>query len=111
VAPLSAQSLPRPSRQSVRPSRWPWLCGSAPASVRVVATLTDLADFVRQIGGDRVEVDYIVRAFQAGATGYVVKESASNRLMLGIDAVLRGEYFMDSSVAHEVVRKLLQFPD
>ncbi|SPD75659.1 Two component transcriptional regulator, LuxR family [uncultured Desulfobacterium sp.] len=53
------------------------------------------------------KVDYIVQAFQAGATGYVVKESASNRLLLGMDAVLRGEFFMDSSVSHKVVKRLV----
>jgi DNA-binding NarL/FixJ family response regulator len=57
------------------------------------------------------KVDYIVRAFQAGATGYVVKESASNRLMLGIDSVLKGEYFMDSSVSHKVVKRLIGFQE
>ncbi len=57
------------------------------------------------------KVDYIVRAFQAGAAGYVVKESASNRLMLGIDSVLRGEFFMDSSVSHKVVKRLIGFQE
>jgi len=57
------------------------------------------------------KVDYIVRAFQAGAIGYVVKESASSRLMLGIDAVLKGEYFMDSSVSHKVVKRLIGFQE
>jgi zinc/manganese transport system substrate-binding protein len=37
---------------------------SAPANVRVVTTLTDLADLVHQIGGDRVDVDYIARGDQ-----------------------------------------------
>ncbi len=57
------------------------------------------------------KVDYIVRAFQAGATGYVVKESASHRLMLGIGSVLKGEYFMDSSVSHKVVKRLIGFQE
>lgn len=57
------------------------------------------------------KVDYIVRAFQAGARGYVVKESASNRLMLGIDSVLKGEFFMDSSVSHTVVKRLMGYQD
>ncbi|RZB31556.1 MAG: hypothetical protein SRB2_04525 [Desulfobacteraceae bacterium Eth-SRB2] len=57
------------------------------------------------------KVDYIVKAFQAGATGYVVKESTSERLLQGMDAVLKGEYFMDSSVSHIVVEKLMQFPE
>jgi DNA-binding NarL/FixJ family response regulator len=56
------------------------------------------------------KVDYIVKAFQAGAKGYVVKESTSKRLLQGMDAVLKGEYFMDSSVSHMVVEKLMQFP-
>ena len=57
------------------------------------------------------KVDYIVKAFRAGATGYVVKESASERLLQGMDTVLKGEYFMDSSVSHKVIKKLLQFPE
>jgi DNA-binding NarL/FixJ family response regulator len=56
------------------------------------------------------KVDYIVKAFQAGATAYVVKESAPERLIKGMDTVLEGEYFMDSSVSHKVVEKLMQFP-
>ena len=53
------------------------------------------------------KADYIVKAFQAGATGYVVKESASEKLLQAIDNVLKGDYFMDSHVSKEVVRKLM----
>ncbi len=53
------------------------------------------------------KADYIVKAFQAGATGYVVKESASEKLLQAIDNVLKGDYFMDSHVSKEVVRKLV----
>lgn len=56
------------------------------------------------------KVDYIAKAFQAGATGYVVKESAYERLLQGMEIVLNGEYFMDSSVSHKVVKKLLDPP-
>jgi len=45
------------------------------------------------------KVDYIVKAFQAGATGFVTKDSAPERLLQAIDLVLKGEYFMDSAVA------------
>jgi len=55
-------------------------------------------------------VDYIVKAFEAGATGYMTKESATARLLPGIAHVLNGEYFMDSSVSQAVVQKLLQTP-
>ena len=56
------------------------------------------------------KIDYIVEAFQAGATGYVVKESAAERLAQGIDAVASGEYFLDTSISQEVVAKLMQSP-
>ncbi len=57
------------------------------------------------------KVDYIVKAFQAGATGYMTKESATESLLVGIDRVLNGEYFMDGSVSHRVVEKLINTPD
>ena len=56
------------------------------------------------------KIDYIVEAFQAGATGYIVKESASDRLILGLETVLSGEYYLDSSISHAVVEKLLKEP-
>lgn len=54
--------------------------------------------------------DYIAEAFQAGATGYVVKESASNGLLKGLETVSNGDYFLDSSLSHAVVENLLNFP-
>jgi DNA-binding NarL/FixJ family response regulator len=57
------------------------------------------------------KVDYIVKAFQAGATGYVTKESASIKLLGAIDTVLKGDYYMDSQVSKEVVRKLAGIQD
>lgn len=71
----------------------------------------------RQYGGTRIliismhsKIDYIVEAFQAGATGYVVKESAAERLIQGLEAVASGEYFLDSSISHEVIEKLMKSP-
>ncbi len=57
------------------------------------------------------KIDYIVEAFQAGATGYVVKESASDRLLKALRTVIRGDYFLDSTISHEVVEKLMTLPD
>lgn len=56
------------------------------------------------------KIDYIVKAFQAGAMGYIVKESAADMLLDGIDHVLRGDYFMDTKVSHKVVNKLVGLP-
>ena len=56
------------------------------------------------------KIDYIAEAFQAGATGYVVKESASERLLQGLKAVAKGDYYLDSSVSHAVVENLMKSP-
>jgi DNA-binding NarL/FixJ family response regulator len=55
-------------------------------------------------------IDYIVDAFQAGALGYVVKDAASDRLLKGLETVSRGGYYLDRSVSHEVVEKLMKSP-
>jgi len=52
------------------------------------------------------KVDYIVNAFKAGATGFVTKNSAPERLLQAMDVVLKGEYFLDSAVSQTVVQKL-----
>jgi DNA-binding NarL/FixJ family response regulator len=56
------------------------------------------------------KIDYIAEAFQAGATGYVVKESASERLLQGLISVAKGDYYLDSSVSHAVVENLMKSP-
>jgi DNA-binding NarL/FixJ family response regulator len=56
------------------------------------------------------KIDYIAKAFQAGATGYVVKESAAERLLNGLNYVANGKYFLDSSVSQQVVKKLMESP-
>jgi DNA-binding NarL/FixJ family response regulator len=56
------------------------------------------------------KIDYIAEAFQAGATGYVVKESASERLLQGLKSVTKGDYYLDSSVSHSVVENLMKSP-
>jgi DNA-binding NarL/FixJ family response regulator len=56
------------------------------------------------------KIDYIAEAFQAGAKGYVAKESAAERLVQGLEAIVTGEYFLDSSVSLQVVENLMKFP-
>ena len=57
------------------------------------------------------KIQYITEALQAGANGYVVKESAADRLIQGLEAVSRGEYFLDSSLSHSVVKRLVDLPE
>ncbi|SDT86687.1 response regulator [Desulfobacula phenolica] len=56
------------------------------------------------------KVDYIVKAFQAGASGYLTKECAADMLINGIEHTLKGDYFMDTSVSQQVVKKLAELP-
>jgi DNA-binding NarL/FixJ family response regulator len=53
------------------------------------------------------KIDYVAEAFQAGARGYVVKESASESLLQGLEQVSKGDYYLDSSLSQQVVKKLI----
>jgi DNA-binding NarL/FixJ family response regulator len=57
------------------------------------------------------KIDHITDAFAAGATGYMVKESATDRLLQALEVVLKGEYFLDTALSHKVVEKLMTFPE
>ena len=54
------------------------------------------------------EADYIVEAFRSGAAGYMIKESAADNLIKGLDTVAKGELFLDNALSQEVVFKLMQ---
>lgn len=56
------------------------------------------------------KIGYIAESFQAGAMGYVVKESASDSLLQGMRSVSEGEYFLDGRVSNEVVGSLVNLP-
>ena len=54
------------------------------------------------------KIDYITSAFQAGAKGYVVKDAPSEKILQALEQVSRGEYFLDSSIAPQVVERLAE---
>jgi DNA-binding NarL/FixJ family response regulator len=56
------------------------------------------------------KIDYIVKSFQYGAMGYIVKESAANTLLDAIEHILNGDYYMDTSVSQKVVKKMAALP-
>jgi DNA-binding NarL/FixJ family response regulator len=53
-------------------------------------------------------IDNVIDAFKAGATGYVVKDAASDHLLKAIEAVMKGEYFMDAAISRQVVDRLMR---
>lgn len=76
---------------------------AALATVKVVTTLPDLADFAQQVGGDRVHVDYIVRGnqnphFVEVKPSYMLKlKSADVFLMIGMDLEMWAQQIVDGS--------------
>jgi len=57
------------------------------------------------------KIEYLTSAFQAGATGYVVKDAPSEKILQALDLVSRGEYFLDTLVARQIVERLAELPD
>ena len=81
------------------------LLGSVPGTgaVKVVTSLPDLADFARQIGGDQVSVDFIVRGdqnphFVEVKPSYMMKlKSADLFFIIGMDLELWAPQLVDGS--------------
>lgn len=51
--------------------------------------------------------EFIAEAFKAGAKGYVVKEATSAKLIQALDALSRGEYFLDGGISFELINRLM----
>jgi len=51
--------------------------------------------------------DFVRRALVAGASGYLVKDSAPLELRMAIEAVMRGEHFISSRVSAHLVSRLV----
>jgi DNA-binding NarL/FixJ family response regulator len=79
-----------------------------------ISLLRDIKEFLPEahvmIVSMHSKINYIAEAFQSGAAGYLVKESASERLLEGLHAIDKGEYFLDSSISPQVVKKLIGYP-
>jgi DNA-binding NarL/FixJ family response regulator len=57
------------------------------------------------------KIDYVTEAFKAGATGYLVKESAAEKLLTALESVSTGEHYLDSPVSHSVIQQLIKSPE
>ncbi|NCD25734.1 MAG: response regulator transcription factor [Deltaproteobacteria bacterium] len=52
------------------------------------------------------KIDFITAAFQAGASGYMSKESGGEGIMHALDAILGGGQYLDGSLSPSVLRRL-----
>ena len=57
------------------------------------------------------EVAYARRALAAGASGFVLKHSATDELVMAIEAALRGQTFITPALAGEVLQSMRRDPD
>ena len=53
---------------------------------------------------------FIMEALKAGARGYVVKDSTGEKLLDAVEAVLKGESYLDSPVAAHIVEEFVRLP-
>lgn len=51
--------------------------------------------------------EYLFRALQTGASGYVLKETASDELVFAIEAVNKGQVYLSPAMTQTVVREFL----
>ncbi|MCF8033593.1 MAG: response regulator transcription factor [Desulfarculaceae bacterium] len=54
---------------------------------------------------------FISEALKAGARGYVLKDSAGEKLLDAVEAVIKGECYLDSPVAGHIVDEFLAVPE
>jgi DNA-binding NarL/FixJ family response regulator len=54
--------------------------------------------------------DFVMKALQAGAAGYLLKDAASRELPMALDAVREGRSFLSPAVSTTVIRQALGAP-
>ncbi len=52
--------------------------------------------------------EYILAALQAGASGYLVKQTAPNDLTAAIRAAYRGDSYLSPSISHKVIKNFIK---
>lgn len=54
------------------------------------------------------EADYVLEAMRAGATGYLVKDAATQELGVALTAVMRGETYVSPAISRHLVDEAIQ---
>jgi len=75
------------------------------ATRQIVSRAPEVAVVILSMhGGD----EYILQALRAGASGYVLKQSADTELMMAVRAAQRGESFLSPSIAQRMINGYLR---
>lgn len=51
--------------------------------------------------------EYVLKAFQAGARGYVVKADPAEEMLLALRCILDGRFYVSSSLLHVLIKRFL----
>jgi DNA-binding NarL/FixJ family response regulator len=82
----------------------PWLNG-LDAARRLKKEMPDVKIIFLTMHAD---VAYVREAFNAGASGFLMKRSAGTELLQAIQAVSNGQYYITSLITKDLVRSILQ---
>ncbi len=72
---------------------------------------THLPDTLVLIISVHCKTDCVAQALQAGATGYLVKDSPPNNVISAIESLFKGDYYVDNAVIIEFAEDLLNSAD
>ncbi len=75
------------------------------ATKRLIAEFHGLKVLALSMNADR---RYVIAMLEAGAAGYLLKNSASEELLIALDAVARGETYLSPAIAGSVVARAIQ---
>jgi DNA-binding NarL/FixJ family response regulator len=75
------------------------------ATKLMLAELRELKVLALSINADR---RYVIAMLEAGASGYLLKNSASDELLAALEAVTRGETYLSPAIAGSVVAQAIQ---
>jgi DNA-binding NarL/FixJ family response regulator len=75
------------------------------ATKRLMAELHGLKVLALSMNADR---RYVIAMLEAGAVGYLIKNSASEELLVALEAVTRGETYLSPAIAGSVVAQAIK---
>ena len=75
------------------------------ATAQIVAEMPSARVLILSMHGSE---EFVRRALKAGASGYIVKDSAPLELKMAIDAIMGGEIYLSSRVSRDLVAAVLQ---
>lgn len=74
------------------------------ATARVTQEFNDVRVIILSM---HAKEEYVLRALQAGASGYLLKGAATVELQLALEAVMRGETYLSPAVSRQVIDQYL----